>query len=53
MVICTNIDMQVFFRYANQITNGDEILVPHKYEVIPAKVSKVFNFIMQGNEWHY
>ena len=44
--------MLEFFRYANQITDDDEILVPHKHEVIPAKVSKVFNFIMQGNEWH-
>ena len=37
------------FRYAKQISSGDEILVTENYEMIPAKVISSSNFIMQGN----
>ena len=37
------------FRCAGQIKIGDEIVVRENYKMIPGKVIKISNFIMQGN----
>ena len=39
----------VFFRNADQLTIGDELLVQGNNELVPAKVISVSNLIMQGN----
>ena len=36
------------FRYADQVTNGDELLVQRNYDLAPAKVINVFNLIVKG-----
>ena len=36
------------FRYADQVSVGDEILVQENYELIPDKVIKKSNFVMEG-----
>ena len=37
------------FSYADQLSVGDEMLVPKNNEMIPAKVANVNNVTMQGN----
>ena len=39
----------VFFRNADQLTIGDELLVQGNNELVPTKVISVSNLIMQGN----
>ena len=36
------------FRYADQVSVGDEILVQENNELIPDKVIKKSNFVMEG-----
>ena len=43
------IKYKLLYSYANEITKGDELLVPQNYEVIPTKVNSVIDFVMQGN----
>ena len=43
--------MNIQFRYANQITVGDEVLVPQYHELKTAKVIKISSFIMEGNKY--
>ena len=38
-----------FFRNADQLTIGDELLVQGNNELVPTKVISVSNLIMQGN----
>ena len=41
--------MDIFcFRYADQVSVGDEILVQENNELIPDKVIKKSNFVMEG-----
>ena len=51
LIKLSNLNVQSTFSFASQITNGDDILVPDSYNVIPAKVTEEFDVIMQGNHW--
>ena len=43
--------MDIFcFRYADQVSVGDEILVQENNELIPDKVIKKSNFVMEGKK---
>ena len=37
-----------FFRYASELVTGDDVLLEEQFELIPAKVTNVSSFIMQG-----
>ena len=38
----------LFYRYADQVSVGDEVLLQVKDELAPAKVTNVSNVILQG-----
>ena len=38
----------ISFRYADQVSRGDEMLVQEKGELMPSRVTSVSNIIMQG-----
>ena len=42
----------VCFRYANNISLGDEVLVDKNDQLIPAKVDNISILFMQGNAIH-
>ena len=41
--------LEFFFRYADQLSIGDEVLIETSKTLIPAKVINVSNSLMQGN----
>ena len=42
-----------YFRYANDVSVGDELLVQGNEKLIPTKVVDITDLIMQGNYSHY
>ena len=40
--------MEYFFRYAEQLSNGDEVLIQKNFELSPEKVINVSDIIMTG-----
>ena len=42
-------DCKLKFRYADQITIGDEVLVPQNYQLTTVKVIRISSLIMEGN----
>ena len=47
-IFILNITIKFSFRYADQITIDDEVLIPQNNEVTPTKVISVSSFAMQG-----
>ena len=42
---------QVYFRYADHVSIGDEVLVEENDKLIPRKVVNVSGLLMQGNNY--
>ena len=40
--------MEYFFRYAEQLSSGDEVLIQKNFELSPEKVINVSDIIMTG-----
>ena len=43
--------MNICFRYAHQVSIGDEVLVRQNYELIPGNVTNVSHLIIQGKNY--
>ena len=39
----------MYFRYADQVSIGDEVLVERNNQLIPENITKISNVKMQGN----
>ena len=40
--------INIYFRYADQVSIGDEVLVRRNDELIPGNVTNISSFMMQG-----
>ena len=49
----TYLFISCYFRYANDVSVGDELLVQGNEKLIPTKVVDITDLIMQGNYSHY
>ena len=43
--------INIYFRYADQVSIGDEVLVRRNDELIPGNVTNISSFMMQGNSY--
>ena len=42
--------IDIYFRYADQVSIGDEVLFSRNDELIPGNVTHISSFMMQGNK---